>query len=161
MIGTTYNGHEITFSEGDEVWECRELGLSAPKLSTLKAKLDEIERAARRVDAVPVYFLGDGYGIQRLTPAVVTLLDENHEKSLVPKVFIILNEGRQARRMKVPIDRVAPRTPEAKAAFEAYTAADQAAHKARSEAERASKAIPRIAVADLKPVAQPPAEAAE
>ena len=51
-----YRGYAITFSENREVWWCQALDLDAEKLSTVKAKIDRIVAASRKISNVPAIY---------------------------------------------------------------------------------------------------------
>lgn len=60
-LETTHNDHTISYNENNDVWQCRELDLSAKTLSTLKTKINDFDAKERKLgkNGVALLYLGD------------------------------------------------------------------------------------------------------
>lgn len=110
----SYNGYAIVFREDEDEWYCHALRLSAPKLSTLKAKIDKLDATARRV-SVPALRL-DHYGTA--SPVAVVMVakpkdwdrpnfEEQREgrRDRVPTVWTMVSNGNSKERSKHRLDQ--------------------------------------------------------
>lgn len=145
-IETEHRGYKITYGENEDVWRCWALEIEAPGLSTVKRKIDVIDRK-RRAMAEPVraYLLNDHQAPREVG---VSLLAEapnpNRSYEAAGKAWTLNDPSQSKGREKTSIDRLMPITPEAMAALEVFVAAKAAERAATAKAKAAYNAIPRL-----------------
>lgn len=157
QITTEHAGHEITYSENEDVWRCWNLDAEAKTLSALKAKINKHLAEARRIGNVRVWKIewGDAPALH-----VVTLL-EGDAAAWVSKVNGKTNgRMRDKVREKASLKNLVLDTPENRAAIEAWRALERAAAEASRKARDAKEALPHPTQEDLKAAGTAEIEAA-
>lgn len=130
QIETEHKDYKIRYSENEDVWRCWELDLEAKTLSALKAKINQIDAAGRKLDRVSVYVFG-GYGLPKEAIAL----------SWAGKGKLWILEGK--RRSQEPCDRISRVTPEITAAIKQAGQLQSQAQEIRKQADSILAAIPR------------------
>lgn len=157
QITTEHAGHEIVYSENEDVWRCWNLDAEAKTLSALRTKINKHLAEARRVDNVRVWKM-EWSGGPKL--CAVTLL-EGDEHAWISQLASEAGKGRREKvREKAALDSLILDTPENRAAMEAWRALEAAAREAQSAAYKAKEALPRATVEALKAAGTKSEEAA-
>lgn len=150
QITTEHSGHEIVYSENEDVWRCWNLDAEAKTLSALKVKINKHLNEARRLDNVRVWKLDWG-GTPELYS--VTLL-EGDGAAWVSKVAPGTSKGRREKvREKALLKDLVLDTAENRAAIEMWRSLESAARTAQQKATDAKAAIARVTVGDLRTAA--------
>lgn len=147
QITTEHSGHEIVYSENEDVWRCWNLDAEAKTLSALKTKINKHLNEARRLDNVRVWKLDWGG-----TPELygVTLL-EGDGAAWVAKVAPGANKGRREKvREKALLKDLVLDTAKNRAAIEMWRSLEFVARTAQQKASDAKAAIARVTVGDLR-----------
>lgn len=168
-IKTIYRGYEIIFRDNSEEWCCTELvgsygnGSSYPKLSTVKAKIDNMIASLRKKSTVSVYDIqaGDGYGNKRISisPAIITEYigqksSSRHDKSAAHRVATMAVRGGKSKpsRTEGLMTHFMLDTPENHAAVDLARAAHVEVVEAIKRLKDAVEAIPRVTLDDIRPL---------
>lgn len=164
-VSTIYRGYEIEYSDNNEEWFCHDLtdsyGVSYPKLSTVKAKIDNMISALRKKSTVEAFgLIGGPGGKPVMTPCIVTeYIGEGKESKydrgpLFPKVAAMaIRKGKERpSRREIGLSSIMPNTPEALAAFEIAMDAYLAAMAASNRYKEAFDAIPRLQLEHIQPL---------
>lgn len=136
-LNTEYLGETIWYSENEDKWECHALSLSEAKLSTLKAKIADRDKAMRRVKRVAAFYIH----YTGIDPVAITLrIDATH-------CWI---EKKDGRREKVSYADLVLATPDNSKLIDDYLALRVATQAANRTLSQKLAAIPRIAREDLE-----------
>ncbi|MER9652501.1 hypothetical protein NKJ26_03150 [Mesorhizobium sp. M0152] len=166
-IETTYRGHTISYGENSDEWYCADLdhgGNSHVSLAKLKAKIDKMYLDLRRKAAVKAFEISSGpYERPSLNEATVIeyVGQAKTYNSRAPgggryelgahKVAVIATRhgNDRASRAEKEIQTLMPATPEAHAAFAEAIRLAEIARAAKTEADAALKAVPRLSLDDI------------
>lgn len=172
QIKTEYKGYSIYYSDNRDMWCCGAFDLEAMSLSSLRTKIDLHDRNERRIEPVQVYVIPSEYSGGPASQLVdVTLIKPADKQG--KRGVRIRREGFQAvntyrtdpttkktiyqqephvYRENASMEYLAPATPEAKTAIEAYNAAWEVEHAAAARRKELHALIPRVTLDHLKGV---------
>lgn len=145
-IETTHRDYEIRYIEITQVWECPALHLSAPQLTDLRCKINELAAAARKVARVKALQI-DRWRDDKLIPCEITSVADGE-----PKRCWITVTGSSGRALEY-FDSLLLDTAKNREAFAAYQRATAEAMTITKAADALLAAIPRVTAADLRPQA--------
>lgn len=161
-VSTFYRGYEIEYSDNSEEWFCHDLtetyGVTYPKLSTVKAKIDQMLLTLRKKSAVEAYGIFGGSSKPEMGACMVTeylgskktsKYDRDPAAPMVAVMSIRKGKEKPSRR-EVHLASIMPNTPEAHAAFEAAMDAYLEAQKASNRYREAFASIPRLQLDHIK-----------
>lgn len=155
-IEIDYNGRTLTFDERDDEWGCWPLKLKAKSLKTLKAKIDKLDGAARRV-SMPAIDL-DRYGKASRVDIVLIAKPRDWERrgysgeaynQRVPAVWTLAASGNSQERAKVRLDRLCAVTESNVASIKEAERLNKEARALNEQADAVIAAIPRLTLEEL------------
>jgi hypothetical protein len=86
-----YRGYILRFSENQEVWNCYALNVNGEKISTVKAKIDKIIAASRKLaEPLPMIYIDHH---NRISPVRVISLAQPRGKDTTPQQAWCLYPG--------------------------------------------------------------------
>jgi len=150
-IKTDHNGHEIVYSENQDVWRCWKLDLEAKTLSALRNKINKIDADARRIN-IEVIRVGS-YHQPTSDRVNCTMIDADGESAWVietktHKVYGVTKT--ETTRRKVDLRSLAECSPENEALIAEWTRLFREQRDAEARAKAAAEAIPRLTASRLQ-----------
>lgn len=159
---TEYRGHTISYSENSDEWWCSDINYSNISMAKVKAKIDAMYLKLRKESAVPCYEINSHGGRSELltestvieyikgiyrgdtwTGKPVTLV--NHMVAVVAQ----RQGSTRAARREIELSRLAPATPETRAAADLVRQRHDEYLAAMKAYEAAVEAIPRLTIEDV------------
>lgn len=142
-IEIEHRGHTIHFKEEDETWSCSDLSIEGNKsLAAVKRRIDEMLKKDRTVGTQALLISRSRWQKVRMRVVTVTVICEPEndygERGARRPVYAWVRDGKE--RDKVRIDELYPLS--ARAECEAWARLDEAADRARQEADAAYEDLP-------------------
>ena len=150
-----YKGYKITYSEDANVWDGESAGKHA-SLKALKAKIDDMERAGRKLGITALMIHSDWRNDQpELREVTVTSIAEGRDFGS-GEAWITYAREKSKERSKVSISQLYP--VEMRDKLEEYFGLKRAATEAEKQAERFLDALTGFTTATLQEAVKPKEE---
>lgn len=150
-----HRGYDIRFNENSEMWSVSSLNIEATQLSIAKEMVNKLDKEARTLEEhVPCIIVHD-YGSTGPRNCMVTMIDADKKGAWVVALadeFVRGQRNKVEKREKVTLENLVLDTPEARAAIDAFTAAEAEATRIARERREFLKSLPRMTMPELKPV---------
>jgi len=157
---TEYRGHNITYSENSDEWNCYDIGYSNISMQKVKAKIDAFYLKLRKASAVQCYEISGHGRIQKTESTIIEFVKTVEQKAWSTgkvtrtdhKVAVVARRdgNERASRRETDIQMLMPETEEAHAAFAEAERLYERVVKAQKEFDTAYAAIPRVTLADIE-----------
>lgn len=162
-IETEYRGYNIRFSENEDEWRCYDAGdgIKHPKLSGVKAKIDSLLLAERKIGATMCFEIDKYRGCVSLTESTVIeylgpkLERRNNIPFIAAQKVAVVSRRRgntKSARREDTLDGLAPDSDETRAAWAEAQRLHVILAAAQKTYDAAVKAIPRLTLADIQPL---------
>lgn len=143
-IATKHNGHEITYDEADNTWQCKAMKCDAPSLASLRTKLNAEDRNSRRISGVRAFSLDRGWKGKE-AEVVITMIESGYNgvngyrvgQSIKKRDYFSLSS------LVIINEKTAGK-------IERYKKATSAVEAADKELEAARDALPKATVDELR-----------